>query len=732
MVNPQIDEGETFSFFARPNMQLGLPNHKYATQITPEGRVYTGAAEYVFFIEKKLLNKRIWTLKKGYLPAVCYHIERDNILYQFEIFQFWLDNNQRSKQINYIKIEVKNKSNEEKEASFAIGIKFHGKNHRPILGMNGGMQQTAFKRWKYEFSENMAFRGDKLIYICSKKPNKYWKDIKKRYEGTFRNYNKNKIVLISEFIFKLRQNQSEQIIIKIPHYPIEKDKNDLIKKIIDKNWDNAFSEFENFWNEKISKGMKIFVQERKVVNTSKTNLIFNFMTQDFKNSLIIQKVNRFQYNDFWIRDSSFYIKMYNMFGYPEVAKGIILNILKYQRKNGNFMSQGGQLDGFGQSLWAFSEHIKFTNDILFASKLFPIVEKAISWFKKIISKDKLGLLPPTSAFDNESIIGRYTGHNIWALIGLDSAIYLAKVLNLNEKVEEYQLLYKEFINNFKKQLSKIIGKKFIVPPGLNVKGGVDWGNLLLIYPRKIFNPKSKLVKNSFNHYYKNKMAEGLATWMGYLHHYLTERIAQSFMILGDQKKVLDCFYAMLIHTGSCNEGFEMGIFPYGDRDYEMNYILKFYNFPPHGWFGVAYNSLLRNMLIREETDYLHLLSVISPEWVKPGNKIIVENAHTYFGILDLKIKIEKSEIFIEFNIKFNSQPTPLKQIIIHIPYFLIFEEIELDNKLISINNEHIKIPVKENFNMIVKWKYKKIFEMNYETLVKNYKIEYKKRFLDQK
>ncbi|MHA1311088.1 MAG: hypothetical protein ACTSWR_10600 [Candidatus Helarchaeota archaeon] len=729
MVNPKIDEGEIFSFFARPNMQIGLPNFKFATQITPEGRLYTGAAEYVFFINKRLLNKRIWTLKKGYLPAVCYNIKNDGVEYRFEIFQFYLDSKEKSRQINYVKIECINNSNDIKECSIAVGIKFHGRRHRPILAMNGGMMQTRFKLWKYKFENNHAIRGNKLLYLTSETPSKYWKNIHKQYHSPFTHFNKNKIVLISEFNYRLNSKSKSQIIIKIPHYPINITDLDTINKLKDIKWDDIYKEFEKFWDGMLSKGIKISLPENKVINTSKTNLIFNFMTQDYDNSKISQKVNRFQYNHFWIRDSSFYIRMYNMFGYPEIAKGIIFNILKYQVKDGNFMSQKGQLDGFGQSLWSFAEHIKFTDDVQLAEKLLPVIERAINWFKNTINKDKLGILPSTSAFDNESIIGRYTGHNLWALMGLNSAIYLTKKLNRLDLYKEYHELYDKFFKSFLRQLIKVSNRDFIVPPSLNVKGGVDWGNLLLIYPQKLFRPSSKFVVNTLNNYYNNKMAEGLATWMGYLHHYLTERIAQSFMILEDQEKVLNCFYSMLLHTGSCNEGFEMGIYPWGDRDYEMNYILKFYNFPPHGWFGVAYNTLLRNMLIREEDNNLHLISVLSPEWVRPKTEIKIEKANTYFGIIDYTIKSSSSMITLNFKSSFRNSPD---KIIIHLPFFTKNQKASLNSESIPIKNNKIEFTSKSEFVLEVKWELDQKIQMNYKLFVDEYIKKYRQKYSQRK
>src|SRR4030042_4797980 len=72
LLDPSLDDpAGPFSYFVKPSQQLGLPGrvtapevtrpagltdmirnrsaHVFATQVTPEGRLYTGAAELIFF-----------------------------------------------------------------------------------------------------------------------------------------------------------------------------------------------------------------------------------------------------------------------------------------------------------------------------------------------------------------------------------------------------------------------------------------------------------------------------------------------------------------------------------------------------------------------------------------------------------------------------------------------------------------------------------------------------------
>ena len=158
------------------------------------------------------------------------------------------------------------------------------------------------------------------------------------------------------------------------------------------------------------------------------------------------------------------------------------------------------------------------------------------------------------------------------------------------------------------------------------------------------------------------MKEGLSTWAGYLHHYVIERVAQSELILNQQKRVLNDFYAMLLHTGSCNEGFEMAICPWGNRDYELRIagVKILGNYPPHGWFASCFNLLLRNMLLREEDHDLHLISTLSPEWIKPNSILKVERAPTIFGLVSFTCKSMETGISLQFKANWHDH-SPEKQ-----------------------------------------------------------------------
>jgi hypothetical protein len=132
------------------------------------------------------------------------------------------------------------------------------------------------------------------------------------------------------------------------------------------------------------------------------------------------------------------------------------------------------------------------------------------------------------------------------------------------------------------------------------------------------------------------------------------------------------------------------------------------------------------MLLREEDNNLHLFSAISPEWLKGAIKI--NNAPTYFGMVNLEVKNIEDGIILNFDSKFHKPP---KYIIFHIPYFVELKKARLNHEEITVENDKILIDGSEKFDLNIKWKIVVGENLNYQALVDNYKNQYKKRFQDQ-
>ncbi len=756
--DPAIDDlSEFYSFFAKPNMQLGLPGENSATRVDYDGQIDTGFGKYQFYLGESLekVEQRIWTLSKGYLPEINYDIRKENAEFKFRIFQFWVENKAKSQNkvpITFVQVEIENITQNSQKILIYFGLLFNQFKHKVV-----GLKRPKFdKNWSYSFEgADKAYRSNKLLYVINRDqhPNGLYslliEDFKSKkrslvpfeniFQGREQRINSDTPVLLQEYKFQLAQGEKKILIFKVPQSPPDKSEGALIDDIQNADINQYREKFTRYWEDILRGCASILVSEEKAINTSKASLIYNFMCQNFhENGTMEQHVNRFQYNAFWLRDSAYFSKMYSIFNRTDLSKRLLQFFLTKQNNEGNFISQRGQFDGWGQSLWSFGEYVKYSDDNEFATFIFPYVMQAIRFFEKTIQKDDWGIMPPVFAADNEMICGRYTVHNLWAWCGLNNANYLANFLNKREEADLISKVKGQFLERFLPILNKVCEKtKDRVPPGLDTDLGVDWGNLLMLYPQKLLDKSDPKIVTTLKDYREKKYQEGLATWMVFLHHYVTERIAQQHLILGDQELALRDFYSMLSHTGSCHEGFEHNIRPWGNRHFlipirKAFVRLDYYNFPPHGWFAVAYNTLLRNMLLREEDNDLHLLSAISPEWIY--GPIQVENINTYFGTCHLQLDPTKilHGVHLAFRSKFERGKP--ERIVVHIPYFVNKKTIEINSDVsFKVDDEKTQVILSPNeeFSTFFTWEIDSKFDLSYlsyDKAVKWLKEEYKKRF----
>jgi hypothetical protein len=310
---------------------------------------------------------------------------------------------------------------------------------------------------------------------------------------------------------------------------------------------------------------------------------------------------------FWLRDASFIVGMYDVTGYPEYARQDLDFFKQWQQPDGNFVSQGGQFDGVGQVLWAYGQHYEITHDLAFAQEVFPSVVKAVAWIKQARQEDPLHLMPATRPGDNEDITGHVTGHNFWALAGLKNAVILANATGNKKEAADFRQEYNDFLATLVNVLDRVTkNTDGYIPPGLDGQHGQDWGNMEAVYPEIILSPDDPMVVATLNAT-RAKYREGIMTYGDekFLHDYLGFSNTETELIQGKQELVVKDLYAELVHTSSTHAGFETDIPVWGDRDFREN-------LSPHGWYAARLRICVRNMLVREQGQDLHLLSAISP------------------------------------------------------------------------------------------------------------------------
>jgi hypothetical protein len=774
MVSPDIDPpGEPFSYFSQSTDQIGVMHAPSATEITPEGYLYTGFGELMFYVglDRTALKQRIRTLEAGHLPILSYEVQHDGLVYRFTMFAASVAASAAAQQngeevVDFVRVSVRNPSSAMRRGFVTTAWRYHGDQttlgdqrtpvtigdnrfRRPVEGKRVGDYQqpgalfnpdSVFTVHKSGGADSAFLQDGRAIYFFPEFPEAPAPEITPTYRDYYNREspatgNDHGVRILpttpmatAEYALEVPAGAERSLDFKIPLLPVEQG-SAAFTDAEHAEFDERHAQVRDVWNAIIDRGIGITTPEDKVNQLFQTCLVNDLLALNKVGDDYVQTINQLHYHAFYLRDSADFIRMYDTSSYPDMGRQVINFFATRQQPDGNFLSQPGQYDGWGQALWSYGEHYRMTHDKAFAAEVYPRVVHAVEWFEKATASDPMHLMPATDVRDNEYIAGHLTGYNFLALDGLQAAELLAHDLGHTDDEKRFHLLETTLRANFMKQLDAITAKTGgYIPPALDGNmGGTDWGNLLSLTPEKQLAPEDPRVTATLRAT-QQKYAEGLITYRQpdqgvYLHHYLTIKNTLTELIRGEQQQAIREFYAETMHTSSTNAGFEYSIRPWGDRDFSGNLA-------PHGWFAAEYRNLLRNMMVREEGTTLHLLSAVSPDWVGAGKEIKVERAATYFGTIgfDLTMPTETSAV-LTLAPQFNAGYGP-KKILVHLPWFVEVSSLAVDGRAVTLSGGSIEVATTAR-RIDLNWKRRPLpgdMPISYADAVDRYKHEYRERY----
>lgn len=744
MVSPKIDsQNQPFSYFSQPSDEIGVMDAPQATEITPEGYLYTGYGELMFFTgpDDTPVRQRLRTLERGYLPIDQYTWRHDGIAYNFILFAATLDGTPEGQLVDFVRITMHNESSIPTRALLAAGFRYQAPSNTPqSIGDNRFVRPVEAKRlgdyrqpgaqfsasWEYRFSGDAFLRDGHAMYVFPAHPEQLSFTLRQEYNNLPDLTPRALDILpttpagVVRYSKLLAPGEDYVLDFKLPVIPAAP--GPTLTAVENASFDTYHDHMVQFWEAILHRGMQLTLPEEKVTDVFRASLIYDLIARNKIDGHYIQTVNDLHYHSFYLRDSSDIVHSYDVTGYPVIARQVLDFFPEWQLPNGNFLSQSQQYDAWGEVLWAYGQHYRITHDRAFAEQVFPSILRAVAWLKQARAADPLHLMPASDVLDNEYIPGHLTGYNFLALDGLHEAILMARALGRNQDEADFQREYDDYRATFLKCLDEVTaGTGGYIPPTLDgLKGGQDWGNLLGTYPEHVLPPDDPRItatlKATQAKYQEGIMTYGDGRW---LHHYLTIKNTLTEVIRGDQEQAVRELYALLLHTSSTQAGFEFAIRPWGDRNFEGN-------LSPHGWFAAEYRTLLRNMFVREDGSDLHLLSVLSPDWIGAGKRIAAKDVPTDFGKVSLTLD-QSSDSSATLQIDSNWVDAP-KDMILHLPWFMQIASVSTDGKAVSVSGDAITLPSDTHIIRIVWSRRADSPSLSYEQAVEAYKAEYLRRY----
>ena len=410
----------------------------------------------------------------------------------------------------------------------------------------------------------------------------------------------------------------------------------------------ATARTETLWNEHVEKGIAVTLPDAELQTAF----------YGAKNHLhIFDDVSHFSpgtffYHGQWLRDSAFIALANENMGFSDRVAGKIRGFLKTQTQDGFFRSQNGEWDSQGQAIFTIINHLR-TYGKGEPEQWFPSMMKGIRWLEDKHRKSSqvptphAGLLPAGFSAEHFGPNDHYFWDNFWGLAGVREMIWLAEKLNYEsdrERLEEFFDEYHQSVAECLARASHRTSDGTLPCSPYRAPDSASVGNLIAINPLDLFPPEVDWFRPTVDFLMDNNFRNGLffqkIIHTG-LNPYLSVQLARALLTLDDPRweyvlrGLLDygrdtCSWPEAIHPvtgGGCM----------GDGD--------------HGWATAEFLNLVREMLVREQCESLHLAAGIPDHWYRAGNEIALTNAPGRYGQVSWKMEIGQRELQFHWQIE---------------------------------------------------------------------------------
>lgn len=384
-------------------------------------------------------------------------------------------------------------------------------------------------------------------------------------------------------------------------------------------------------------------------------------------------------------------------GFHQEAEDALRVHIDMQEPNGDWTDPKGwghlAWGNSGYKSWAVMEHFRLTGDMAFLEKVYPRMLASSRWQeiqRQRSRKTKGGRKPVTYGLmprgrgdcglkDGDDWWGVFFPHNFLATyadrLSVEAAEILGKKNDLDELRQIHETALQDLINALDKGAIQEDGYRWI-PGAPNKTTGSRWGALYALFPCRILAPDHELIEGTFRHIEKNLSPGGVPLHTGLMENgswvaITADNLAEAHLMRGNGDAAAKYLYAVLNHGTPlftwCEErGPEAGAKETsGDRQ--------------HLWTPVAVVRLIRDMLVMEQDNILHLALGTPRSWLASGQPVSVTDVPTHFGNVSYQIRYDSHKNQVSGTARFPSNPT-LEAVRLHI-------RLRLDQHITSVNSE---------------------------------------------
>jgi hypothetical protein len=132
------------------------------------------------------------------------------------------------------------------------------------------------------------------------------------------------------------------------------------------------------------------------------------------------------------------------------------------------------------------------------------------------------------------------------------------------------------------------------------------------------------------------------------------------------------------------------------------------------------------MMVRDDGPEVHLLSVMSPDWMGAKKTISVERGPTEFGDVSFTLtQPDDNTARIEMDLHWRQKP---EGVILHLPWFATIQHIAADGKTLPVNGETVRIPIDTRVVTIHWHRRTDAPDWSYDEAVQQFRKEYQQHY----
>lgn len=300
--------------------------------------------------------------------------------------------------------------------------------------------------------------------------------------------------------------------------------------------------------------------------------------------------------------------------------------------------------GAGMKSWAVMEHYRLTGDHEYLASVFPKMLASSRWQSARRAQAGTGGLMPRGMGDGGLMngadhFGVFYPHNFLAVMADRLAVEAAEILGRPREAAELRKIYDSSLADLRRSLETgaIADDGFRWIPGTpGNASGSRWGALYSLFPARILGPDDPLIQGTLKRIeaklsewgqpvHTGWMADG--TWAAIT----LDNLAEAHLMRGEGDASAAYLYSTLNHATPlvtwCEErGLEPGTTKTsGDRQ--------------HLWTPLAVVRLIRDSLVMEQDDGLHLAAGVPRNWLERGHSVGVVKAPSHFGAVSFRIEV---------------------------------------------------------------------------------------------